>query len=266
MKKIIILVLSINKDILRSHFIGTIRDKINRDYSDECEIHAIVYTQGFDYDEEIPRCTFIRDDTYYNKGYAISEIRDYFTDKVISDVNPDYLFICDDDSKFQEGSMEYIVDDFNYLEDNPEIGISCMYYHKNKPNKEYRYTINPSKASIRSGMLIKSDAYYKWGGECHVPYFEEVVLAVRSYYNGYDTIHSVSNIIHKSKPQNLGLSLVTKYGKSKIPNNGREVMHKAGYLIPNYDTEGYPRYDVPLKISNELETNHINNRLERMYN
>lgn len=270
MKSITILALSINKDILESHFINTfkyIEDNIPK-YENEFLINGVVYTQGFDQPKVFDHCKFVRDDTVYNQGYSISEVRDYFTDKIAyNPPHPDYIFHCDDDFKFGPRSLECIINDVRYMESCKDVGLSCMHYHKGGPDSDnYWYNFNPSRVATRSGILFKVSAYDGWGGENKVRYFEECVLATKIYLKGYRVVHSVSDIIHKTKPTGLGLSLERKYGKNNIPDSGRKILCDKGYLIPSKGTneEGhtYYRYDVPLKTSELTEDTHFKNNLK----
>ena len=258
MLDILYLALSIDKEILDTHFAGTF-DLINKSSSSQLySYRAVVYTQGFTYDKEVDNVEFIRDDTMYRKGYSISEIRDYFTSKALANYNPEFVMHCDDDFKFQSESSRSVYQDMIYMKSHPEVGLTCMHYHKNGPpvDSEYYYDFNPSRVATRSGILFRSEAFSTWGGDSKVRYFEEAVLSTYIYRDGYDIKHSISNTIHKTKPTGLGLSLERKYGKSNIPQSGRRILHEQGYLIPSLDKEGKPRYDTPLKVSEDLQKLH----------
>lgn len=258
MLDVLYLALSIDKEILETHFAGTF-DIINKSSCSQLySYRAVVYTQGFTYDKEIDNVEFVRDDTMYQKGYSISEIRDYFTDKALSRYSPEFVMHCDDDFKFQSVSSRSVYQDMIYMRSHPEVGLTCMHYHKDGPpmNFEYYYDFNPSRVATRSGILFRSDAFSTWGGEDKVRYFEEAVLATYIYHDGYKIKHSISNTIHKTKPTGLGLSLERKYGKSNIPQSGRKILHDQGLLTPSYSQDGSPRYDVPMKISESLQSSH----------
>lgn len=261
-KKVLFLALSINEEILNTHFYETFVKFVEPIGPFlEYDIKALVYVQGFGNSHTSGLIDFVRDDTMFGKGYSISEIRDYFTQKAINDYRPDYIFSCDDDFKFGSESLYYIDCDVSYLEEYSEIGMTNMHYHKGSYvcSTEY-YDFNPSRVATRSGILFKTDAYVTWGGESKVTYFEECVLATYAYQKGYEIKHSVSDIIHKTKSTGLGLSLERKYGKSNIPGSGRRVLSELGLLIPRTDSEGSPRYDVPCKISKSLEESHNRNK------
>lgn len=259
--KVLFLALSVNSDILNTHFYESfeefIEPQIINNSSLNYDIKALVYIQGFGSTHTSGLIDFVRDDTMFNKGYSISEIRDYFTTKAITEYSPDYIFHCDDDFKFRSKSLYSVCRDLAYLESHPEVGMTNMHYRKGGPaeSDEY-YDFNPSRVATRMGILLRSNAYVSWGGEHKVTYFEECVLATYAYHAGYEIKHSISDIIHKTKPTGLGLSLERKYGKSNIPGSGRRVLSELGLLIPSTDKIGNPRYDVPCRISNKLKTNH----------
>lgn len=266
MVRVLFLALSVNEDILDTHFANSFHyiNESNDPIENDISYKAVVYTQGFDYNKKMNKVDFIRDDTVYRKGLSISEIRDYFTKKAIEDYTPEYILHCDDDFKFRERSMKAVCNDIKLMEEFPEIGLSCMHYSKDGPedNNGYQYDFNPSRVATRSGILFKTDSYEDgdWGSSYKVRYFEECYLASMIYKKGYRVIHSSSPTIHKTKPTGLGLSLERKYGKNNIPDSGRKVLCDLGLLIPSVgkleDGTQYNRYDVPLKTSNKLENLH----------
>lgn len=266
MIKVLFLALSINEDILNTHFADSFHyiNESNNCSESKVSHKAVVYTQGFNYHSITDNISFIRDDTVYHQGLSISEIRDYFTRKAIKDYRPDYILHCDDDFKFREKSMKAVLNDIEFMENHPEIGLSCMHYSKNGPGDTngYQYDFNPSRVATRSGILFKTDSYEygDWGSPHKVRYFEECYLASMIYKKGYRIIHSSSPTIHKTKPTGLGLSLERKYGKNNIPDSGRKVLCDLGLLIPSTgkldDGTEYSRYDVPLKTSDKLENLH----------
>lgn len=265
-KKVLFLALSVNEEILNTHFYETFVKFIEPKDSLQYDIKALVYVQGFGNSRTSDLIDFVRDDAMFGKGYSISEIRDYFTQKAIKDYCPDYIFSCDDDFKFRDASLYSICRDVEYLESHPEVGLTNMHYHKGGPTEDdLYYDFNPSRVATRMGILFRTDAYVTWGGESKVIYFEECVLATYAYQKGYEIKHSVSDIIHKTRSTGLGLSLEHKYGKSNIPRSGRRVLSELGLLVPRTDSEGNPRYDVPCKISKTLEESHIKNK-ERLLN
>lgn len=260
-KKILFLALSVSEEILNTHFYETFVKFIEPIGLFEYDVQALVYIQGFGSTHTSGLIDFVRDDTMFNKGYSISEIRDYFTQKAIKDYCPDYILICDDDTKFGFASLYSVDCDVSYLEKHPEVGMTNMHYHKGGHDHSTKYyDFNPSRVAARSGILLRTDAYVTWGGENKVTYFEECVLATYAYQKGYEIKHSVSDIIHKSKPSGLGLSLERKYGKSNIPSSGRRVLSELGLLVPCTDSEGNPRYDVPCKLSKSLQEIHNRNK------
>lgn len=266
MIKVLFLALSVNREILNSHFYESFVRFIEpaiKQSKEDFQIKALVYAQGFDMTSSSEIIDIVRDDTVFNKGYSISEIRDYFTSKAIKEYNPKYIFHCDDDFKFRENSYYSVCRDLSYLDSHPEVGMTNMHYHKGGPSEtdEY-YDFNPSRVATRMGILFRTDAYVSWGGEHKVTYFEECVLAARAYEKGYEIKHSVSDIIHKTKPTGLGLSLERKYGKSNIPGSGRRVLSEEGLFIPRTDCSGEPRYDVPCKLSDKLLELHFRNKLQ----
>lgn len=274
MPKVLFLALSINPEILKSHFAGSFYH-INENFTcleskdnEGITISAIVYTQGFDFEETIDNVTFIRDDTMYNKGFTISEIRDYFTQKAIKEYHPDYILHCDDDFKFREHSLHSVLKDVRYFEKNPDVGLSCMHYHKGYDAYSQPYDFNPSRVATRSGILFRVSAYQGWGGEHKIQYFEECYLATMIYKQGYRVIHTTSSTIHKTKPTGLGLSLERKYGKNNIPRSGRQILCDQGLLIPSKgkDSGGneYLRYDVPLRVSESLKKFHEEGLISRI--
>lgn len=262
MIKVLFLALSVNEEILTSHFADSFRyiNEFSSSFINQEDYRAVVYTQGFDYRASIDNVDFIRDDTVYNQGLSISEIRDYFTSKAIESYHPEYILHCDDDFKFREKSMKSVYNDIKFMEKHPEIGLSCMHYSKGGPDdiNGYQYDFNPSRVATRSGILYKTCAYEKgdWGSDYKVRYFEECYLASMIYQKGYRIIHSSSPTIHKTKPTGLGLSLERKYGKNNIPQNGRKILHDQGLLTPSYNKDGSPRYDVPMRVSENLQSFH----------
>lgn len=271
--KLLILALSVNSEIFLTHFLKTykeIESKISK--YQNLNLTSRVYSQGFEVGKFLynyPSLEVIRDDSVYHKNLSISEIRDYFTYKVLSELDqkgesPDYILHCDDDFKFNYKSMESIIANLEFMESNPDVGLVSMYYSKSPEfSKEEFYDLNPSRVATRSGILIRTCAFKGWGSEYKVRYFEECVLAERIYEQGYRVIHSHSDIIHKTKPTGLGLSQERKYGKNNIPYNGRKILCDLGMFVPSVgkteDGSTYSRYDVPLRLSSKLEELHTFN-------
>lgn len=252
MSKVVILALSIDESILDSHFVSSFTNL--RDSKEELDYNTVIFTQGFDYPDYVEGISFIRDDTMYNKGYSISEIRDYFTRRVISEMKPEFILHCDDDFKFGVNSLKSICNDVKLMEDNKDVGLTCMHYCKSGPSDppEY-YDFNPSRVATRSGVLFRVEAYTTWGSEYKVRYFEECFLATEIYRRGYKVMHSVSDTIHKTKPSGLGLSQERQYGKNNIPYSARKILCDINYLVPSIgkdkDGNDYLRYDIPLRVS-----------------
>lgn len=263
--KVLITALSVNEETLKSHFLDTYRNLVNHELFNKLEIHTVIFTQGFTCETPTgSTIDLIRDDTVFNKNLAISEIRNYFTEKLLKNYDFDYFYFCDDDFKFNTESLRALYNDIKFMNENPEVGVTSMHYKKGGPGDvlDYYYDFLPSRVAMCSGMVVKKEAFDNWGHG--VKYFEECVMAAYAYRRGYRVVHSLSNTIHRTKPTGLGISQERKYGKNNIPGNGRKVMCEEGLFIPavGKDAEGskFDRYDVPLKNSENLEKLHKLNR------
>lgn len=259
--RIIALALSVNEEILTTHFLKTwhhmkITPTINYDLT------GVIFTQGFDISTDDPSLRITRDDSHYQSGYTISEIRDYFTKIAIEKYHPDYILHCDDDFKFTDNSKNFLTDDIEYAESHPDVGVMCMYHTSRSATP---YDLNPSQVATRSGILIRTDAFVTWGGESKVKYFEECVMAVHAYREGYRVVHTTTSTVHNTKPTGLGRSLEIKYGENNIPNNGRKIMCDEGYLLPAISKQdGSKRYDTTtLDLSPKLREEHDHNHMEK---
>lgn len=265
--RVLITALSVDYKTLDEYFVRTYESLVNHELSNKVDFHSVVFTQGFVYDKVVKGIDFIYDDTMYGKGYSISEIRDYFTERLIEEYNFDYFYFCDDDFKFNTESLRSIYNDMTYMDINPEVGLTSMHYKKNGPGEvpDYYYDFLPSRVAMCSGMMVRKSAFNGWGGSLGIRYFEECSMAAYVYANGYRVVHSLSNTIHRTKPTGLGISQERQYGKNNIPKNGRRVMCEEGLFIPSIgkDENGnkFHRYDVPLKNSEKLEKLHESARL-----
>lgn len=262
MTKILILALSVSEETLVSHFEDSFREYVEGFSSDQVDLKSVVYLQGFSRESPCKQLFYVRDDSFYNKGFSISEIRDYFTSRAIREYCPDYILSCDDDFKFRSSFIQSLLRDLKFFIDSPSAGLSCMHYHKYCPEEEDLYEFNPSRVATRSGLFFRVSAYPEegWGGQDKVRYFEECYLAAMIYKKGYQIYHSSSDTIHKTKPTGLGLSQEKKYGKNNIPFSGRKILCDKGYYVPSQgklpDGSTYLRYDVPLKVSKILQKFH----------
>lgn len=259
--KVLVTALSVNKDTLESHFLNTYFNLTSHELFDELEISTVIFTQGYSYEGVVdPAISLVRDDSVFNKGLAISDVRNYFTDKLFEGYDFDYLYFCDDDFKFNTESLRALYNDVKFMNENSDIGVTSMHYKKGGPGEslDYYYEFLPSRVAMCSGIVVKKEAFAGWGSG--VRYFEECVMAAYAYRKGYKVVHSISNTIHRTKSTGLGISQERKYGKNNIPGNGRKVMCEEGLFIPavGKDSEGnrFNRYDVPLKNSKVLEESH----------
>ena len=270
-KKIGVMALTVNEEIFRSHYLATYENFFQANMTDlEVVVEGLVYTQGFDISEkeEYTGLHVVRDDSVFKKGYSISEIRDYFTEKAFEDYGYDYILFCDDDFKFGSRSGECILRDFQFMESNPDVGITNFHYNirldEETYSKEY-YDFNPSRVCTRSGIFVKRDAFVTWGGGDMVIYYEECVLAGEAYRRGYRVVHSIADIIHITKKSGLGKSLEREY-KDNFSDmvGGRQVMCRKGLYVPATDKDGTVNYRKPCKVSQVLaDLHHNNNNLIR---
>lgn len=263
MKRILVLALSVNQDILCTHILNTwhlLRNSKGISY----DLQGVVFTQGFEHSSDFDDLRLVRDDSHYKVGLSISEIRDYFTRKAIKEYRPDYILHCDDDFKFTPTSRQFLDRDFRYMESHPDVGVMCM-YHCNANKYETPYDLEPSRVATRSGILIRTDAFETWGGADQVRYFEECVMAAYVYRKGYRVVHSVSSTIHITKSTGLGKSLEREYGEDNIPNNGRKILCDKGWFLPSRSKEdGSVKYSTMiLRNSPEFTEIHRKNHAEK---
>lgn len=275
MSTVLFFALSVNKEVLDDLFIKSYQQWIKTSkYYNSDKVKAVVVTQGFDHDPA-DDITIVRDDTFVGSSKAISDIRNYLTDKHALIYHTDYIYFCDDDFKFRSESMRSVYQDMTYMDNNLFVGMTNLHIRKGGPpdidEEEFPYyDYNPSQVSTRSGILVKTkayDTYNMWGDD--VRYFEECVLATKIYLKGYSVVHSYSDVVHRTKTTGLGRSQEIQYGKNFIPRNGRRVLVDQGILISpsvvEKDGVEYPRVDLPLKLSESAEEEHSRNR-KNLYN
>lgn len=255
-KTIGVLALSVNLDTFRTHYFATCENFLQANVlanDDDIFVEGLVYTQGYDWPLSRTGLRIIRDDTMYNKGYSISEIRDYFTKKAFDEYGYDYILFADDDFKFGPRSGECILRDFDLMEDHRDVGITNFHYNIKLDCESYfgeYYDFNPSRVCTRSGIFVRRDAYVTWGGKDKVIYYEECVLACEAYMRGYRVVHSIADIIHITKRTGLGKTMEREYEDNFDEMvGGRQVMCRRGYFVPATNHKGFPDYRKPCKIS-----------------
>lgn len=226
---------------------------------DTYDLEAVVFTQGFDYEGQDSRVTYIRDDSYYRKGKSISEIREYFTLRATEEFGFDYILFTDDDFKFRDLSGESLYNNVMFMENHQNVGLINMKM-TNKPCSDEKdfSPINPTFVYMRGGILVRVSAYNGWGGKFKCIYYEEAVLATLIYAAGYDVYQSSTDVIHRTAHTGLGRTIEREHKEDfSTINGGRQVLARAGYVVPQTDENGLLNYRVPCKLSDYCENLHL---------
>lgn len=253
MAKVLMIALSIDEETLIPYEDSLEKMAIKSEF--DCELNVVIFTQGFgsscDSETNYLKIKYVRDDTVYNKGCAISEIREYFTKKAL-DLYPDseFIFFTDDDFRFQDKSRYYLDKSVNEMVNNPLIGLINF----KRSNKEYRLeTISPTFVYTRGGILIRREAYNGWSlydlPKC--TYYEEAILATKIYYNGYDIYSTSIDIINYTKRSGLGSTIKMQYKgrEEELTTGGQQQLVSAGLTEYKLKKDGSPNYAVVTKLS-----------------
>lgn len=212
------LVLSIDYNVIINKFVQSYLDN-------KFDMRAVLIVQGFSEDQVeyikslSPNFVVISDDNMYNKGYSISEIRDYFISKYY-DLLDDYVLIVDDDINYKHNSLRIIKGCLRSIsKPNSDIGLINLVATYKNVSDIYISDANIPTVGTKSGILIRKSLLSSnypttdnYGSYYKILYAEEPYLATKIYCKGYRVCTCKICSYNKSFNGGLTAKVLDKYG------------------------------------------------------